>query len=61
MNAILIYFHSKIFICKIFVGKREEKRPLRRPRCREEDNIRMDLKKVGRCELVSTGIGRVDS
>jgi hypothetical protein len=29
---------------KIFVGKPERKRPYRRPRCRWEDNIRMDLR-----------------
>jgi len=30
-----------------FVGKPEGKRPLRRLRCRWEDNIRMDLQEVG--------------
>jgi hypothetical protein len=29
------------------VGKPERKRPLRRPRCRWEDNIKADLQKVG--------------
>jgi hypothetical protein len=29
------------------VGKREGKRPLGRPRCRWEDNIRIDLQVVG--------------
>jgi hypothetical protein len=29
------------------VGKPEEKRPLRRPRCRWVDNTRMDLGEVG--------------
>jgi hypothetical protein len=29
------------------VGKPKGKRPLRRPRCRCEDNIRMDLRKTG--------------
>ena len=29
------------------VGKPEEKRPLGRPRCRWEDNIKMDLQEVG--------------
>jgi hypothetical protein len=28
------------------VGKPEGKRPLRRPRCRWEDNIRMDLREI---------------
>jgi hypothetical protein len=32
---------------RVFVGKTEGKRPLVRPRCRWEDNIRMDLQEVG--------------
>jgi hypothetical protein len=32
---------------KILVGKTERKRPLRRPRRRREDGIRMDLGKTG--------------
>ena len=32
---------------KIFKGKPTGKRPLGRPRCRWEDNIRMDLKEIG--------------
>jgi len=32
---------------RILVGKPEEKRPLGRPRRRREDNIEMDLHKVG--------------
>jgi hypothetical protein len=32
---------------QIFVGKPEGKRPLVKPRCRWEDNIRMDLKELG--------------
>ena len=31
----------------VLVGKLEGKRPLGRPRCRWEDNIKMDLQKVG--------------
>jgi hypothetical protein len=31
----------------IFVGKLVQKRLLRRPRCRWEDNIRTDLRKIG--------------
>jgi hypothetical protein len=31
---------------KILVGKLEGKRPLGRPRCREEDNIKMYLKEI---------------
>jgi hypothetical protein len=30
----------------ILLGKPEGKRPLRRPRCRWKDNIRMDLRKI---------------
>jgi hypothetical protein len=32
---------------KVLVGKPEGKRPLGRPRCRWEDNIKMDLQEVG--------------
>jgi len=32
---------------RILVGKREAKRPLGKPRCRWEDNIKMDLQEVG--------------
>jgi hypothetical protein len=35
----------------ILVGKPEGKRPLGRPRCRREDNIRMDFREI-RCESV---------
>ena len=33
---------------RVLVGKSEGKRPLGRPRCRWEDNIKMDLREVGR-------------
>ena len=33
---------------KVSVGKPEGKRPLGRPKCRWEDNIKMDLQEVGR-------------
>ena len=33
---------------KVLVGKPEGKRLLGRPRCRWEDNIKMDLEEVGR-------------
>jgi hypothetical protein len=44
---------------KILVGKPEGKRPLRRHRCRWEDNIKMDLGEVGfwGCRLGSTDSG----
>ena len=32
---------------KILTGKSTGKRPLERPRCRWEDNIRMDLEEIG--------------
>ena len=32
---------------RVLVGKPEGKRPLGRPRCRLEDNIKMDLQEVG--------------
>ena len=32
---------------KVLVGKLERGRPLGRPRCRWEDNIKMDLQEVG--------------
>jgi hypothetical protein len=34
-------------LCKVLVGKPEGKSPLRRPRCRWEDGIRMDLREIG--------------
>jgi hypothetical protein len=34
-------------VYRVLVGKPEGKRPLARPRCRWEDNIRMDLQEVG--------------
>jgi 3-oxoacyl-ACP reductase-like protein len=34
-------------VYRVLVGKTEVKRPLGRPRCRWEDNIKMDLQKVG--------------
>ena len=34
---------ERIGVYRVFVGKPEGKRPLGRPRCRWEDNIKMDL------------------
>jgi len=34
-------------VCRFSVGKPEGKRPLGRPSCRWEDNIKMDLQEVG--------------
>jgi hypothetical protein len=38
---------EEIGVHRMFVGKPEGKRPLGRPRRRWEDNIKMDLQKVG--------------
>jgi hypothetical protein len=38
---------EKRIACRLLVGKREGKRPLRRPRRRWVDNIRLDLGEVG--------------
>jgi hypothetical protein len=35
------------YVCMVFVGKPEGKRPLGRPRRRWEDSIRLDLQEVG--------------
>jgi hypothetical protein len=34
-------------VFRALVGRHEGRRPLRRPRCRWEDNIKMDLREVG--------------
>jgi hypothetical protein len=34
-------------VYRVLVGKPEGKRPLGRPRCRWDDNMKMDLQKVG--------------
>jgi hypothetical protein len=34
-------------VYRVLVGRPEGKRPLERPRCRCEDNIKMDLGEVG--------------
>ena len=48
-DEILFTTHNKGH--RVLVGKPEGKRPLRRPRRRWEDNIKMDLQEVGRgCE-----------
>jgi hypothetical protein len=38
---------AKINAYKILVGKPEGKRPVGTPRCRWEDNIKMDLREIG--------------
>jgi hypothetical protein len=37
-------------VYSVLVGKPEGKSPLGRPRCRWEDNIKMDHQEVGTCE-----------
>jgi len=37
-------------IYRVLVGKPEEKRPLKRPKCRK-DNIKMDFQEVGRASM----------
>jgi hypothetical protein len=47
-------------IYKVLVEKPEGKRPFRRPRCRWEDGIKMDLMEMGGgggCRVVSPGSG----
>jgi hypothetical protein len=34
-------------VCRVLVGRPEVKSPLERPRCRWEDNIKIDLQEVG--------------
>jgi hypothetical protein len=34
-------------VYRVLVGRPEVKRPLGRPRCRWEDNIKMDLREIG--------------
>jgi hypothetical protein len=34
-------------VYRVLVGSPEDKRPLERPRCRWEDNIKMDLREIG--------------
>jgi hypothetical protein len=35
-----------IGVWKVWVGKREGNKPLGRPRCRWENNVKMDLRKI---------------
>ena len=32
---------------RVLVGKPEERRPLQKPRCTREDNMKMDLREIG--------------
>jgi hypothetical protein len=42
---------------KVLVTKSEGKKPFGRPRCRWEDNIKMDLQEVGRGLWGLDGVG----
>jgi hypothetical protein len=42
------FMGKKMNVCRILVGKPEGKRPLGRPKCRWEDNIKMVLREIGR-------------
>jgi hypothetical protein len=42
-----VYVHVFRGVHRVLVGKPEGKRPLGRPRCRWEDNIKMVLQEVG--------------
>jgi hypothetical protein len=43
---------------RVLVGKSEGKKPLGRPRCRWENNIRMDLQEVGCGGMDWIGVAR---
>jgi hypothetical protein len=39
--------HEGRAVCRVLVERPEGKRPLGRPRCRWEDEIKMDLREIG--------------
>ena len=43
----VVHMGQRLGIFRFLVGKPEGKRPLGRPRCRWEDNIKMGLQDVG--------------
>ena len=45
-------------VYRVLVGKPEEKRPRGRPRCRREDNIKMDLQEVECGGMEWTGVAQ---
>jgi hypothetical protein len=47
LTAIVVYVKGPCATKTILVGKPEGKRPLRRPRHRWVDNVRMDLREIG--------------
>jgi hypothetical protein len=48
-------------VYRVFVGNREGKRPLRRPWCRWENNIKMDFQDVDVGLWTGLGWLRIDS
>ena len=48
IHGISVHMEEGRGVHKVLVGKPDEKRPLGRPRCRWEDNIKMDLQEVRR-------------
>jgi len=48
-------------VYRVLVGKPEGRRPLRRPRRRWVDNIRMDLQEVGCGYMVGLGWPRIET
>jgi hypothetical protein len=47
MSEACTTIREKRNVCMLLEGKPEGKRPLRRPKCRWVDNIKMDLREVG--------------
>ena len=47
----VVHMGERRGVYRVLVGKPEGKRPLGRPRCRWEDNIKMDLQEVGWREM----------
>jgi hypothetical protein len=43
----VVHIGERRGLYRVLVGEPEGKRPLGRPRCRWEDNIKMDLQEVG--------------
>jgi hypothetical protein len=43
---------------KVLVGRPEGKSPLGRPRCRWEDNVKVDLQEVGRGNINMTDLAQ---
>jgi hypothetical protein len=43
----VVHLGERRHIYRVLVGKPEGKRPLGRPKCKWEDNIKMDLQEVG--------------